>query len=131
MAKKKKTVSAKDALELAKEQYQKADDHSDDPDQVFVWCFYALENAVVAAATHADEEFQRNHWTKAQAARRLSRDQGMTDVSDLLTDLNDARKGTAYGDVEVPDIKPEHVLAEVRRYIEEVQKLLSPPKKGK
>jgi hypothetical protein len=131
MAKKKKTVSAREALGLAKEQYKKANDHSDDPDQVFVWCFYALENAVVAAATHLDEEFQKNHWTKAQAARRLSRDQGMTDVSVLLTDLNDARKGTAYGDVEEPDIKPKDVLVEVGSYIEEVEKLLGPPKKGK
>ncbi len=59
MARKKKTVSAKGALGLAKEQYRKASDHSDDPDQVFVWCFYALENAVVASATHLDEEFQK------------------------------------------------------------------------
>lgn len=128
---KKKAVSAREALKRAKLQYQKAQENSDDPDQVFVWCFYALENAVVAAATHADEEFQRNHWTKAEAARRLARDEGMTDVSEMLRDLNDARKGTAYGDIEEPEIEPEDVLTEVGDYIKEVENLLSPPKKGK
>jgi hypothetical protein len=126
---KKKAVTPKAALDRATRQYQKAQDGSADPDQVFVWCFYALENAVVAAATHADEEFQKNHWTKAQAARKLARDHGLTDVSGLLTDLNDARKGTAYGDVEEPEIDPDDVLAEVGNYIEEVEKLLNPPKK--
>ena len=131
MAKKSKVVSAKEALERAKEQYQKAKDHSDDPDQVFVWCFYALENAVVSAATHANEGFQKNHWTKAHAARRLHREEGLTDVSDLLIDLNDARKGTAYGDVAEPEIEPEDVLDQVDSYIQEVEKLLTPPKKSK
>jgi len=128
---KKKAVTPKAALERAKRQYNKAQDRSDDPDQVFVWCFYALENAVVAAAMYADEEFQKNHWTKAHAARRLSREQGLTDVLGLLTDLNDARKGTAYGDVEEPEIEPEDVLTEVGSYIEEVEKLLTRPKKNK
>lgn len=129
MAMKRKAASAREALKRAREQHRKAVDHSDDPDQVFVWCFYALENDVVAAATHSDEEFQRNHWTKANAARRLSRDRGLTNVSDLLSDLNEARKGTAYGDVEAPDIKPEEVLDAVGKYIEEVEKLLGRPKK--
>ena len=108
-----------------------ANPNSDDPDQVFLWCFYALENAVVAAAIHANEEFQRNHWTKAEAARRLARDEGLTDVSDLHRDLNDARKGTTYGDVEEPELAPEDVLTEVGNYIQEVEALLTPPKKGK
>lgn len=128
---KKKAVSAKDALQRAKVQYEKAQENSDDDDQVFIWCFYALENAVVAAATHADEDFRRDHWTKAEAARRLARDSGMTDVSDLLRDLNDARKGTAYGDVEEPEIDPEDVLEQVGDYIGEVEKLLARAKKGK
>jgi hypothetical protein len=127
----KKAVSAKEALERARQQYDKAQEHSDDPDQVFVWCFYALENAVVAAATHANEQFQKNHWTKAEAARRLARDEGLTDVSDMLRDLNDARKGTAYGDIEEPEIEPEEVLTDVGNYIKEVENLLTPPKKGK
>jgi hypothetical protein len=93
-------------------------------------CFYALENAVVAAAIHAGAGFARNHWSKATAARKLSQKYRLTDVSDLLADLNEARKGTAYGDVDEPEIEPAEVLEQVGSYIEEVEGFLQ-PKKGK
>jgi hypothetical protein len=121
---------AKAALARARKHYQRASDDPDDADGVFVWSFYALENAVVAAALHTGAEFVKSHWSKAAAARKLAQRHKLTDVSDLLADLNEARKGTAYGDVDEPEISPEDVLADVGNYIDEVEALLE-PKKGK
>jgi hypothetical protein len=121
---------AKAALDRAKKHYQRALDNADEPDEVFVWSFYALENAVVAAALHTGAEFVKSHWSKAAAARKLSQKHKLSDVSALLADLNEARKGTAYGDVDEPEIAPEDVLADVGNYIGEVEALFQ-PKKGK
>ena len=120
---------AKAALERAKKHYQRASENPDDPDEVFVWSFYALENAVVAAALHMGAEFVKSHWSKATAARKLSQRHKLADVSDLLSDLNEARKGTAYGDVDEPEISPEDVLADVGNYIDEVEALFQSKKR--
>ena len=125
----KNAEAAKAALERAKEHFERASENPEDADEVFVWSFYALENAVVAAALHGGAAFLRNHWSKATAARKLSQKHKLTDVSDLLSDLNEARKGTAYGDVDEPEIEPEDVLEQVGHYIEEVEDFLQPKKK--
>ncbi len=132
MAKKKSDAElAKEALERAKQHYKRASDGSDDPDEVFVWGFYALENAVVAAAKHTGATIISSHWSKAAAARKVAHSHGLTDVSGLLADLNEARKGSAYGDVEEPELSPEDVLSDVGGYLEEVEALIKPkPKKG-
>ena len=119
---------AKAALERAKEHFERASEDPQDADEVFVWSFYALENAVVAAAFNAGEEFAKNHWSKAAAARKLSQKHNLSDVSGLLADLNEARKGTAYGDVDAPEIEPEEVLEQVGNYIEAVEDFLQPKK---
>lgn len=124
MAARKAGQTAAAALERAKKHFERASENPDDPAEVFVWSFYALENAVVAAALHASLQFQKNHWTKAAAARRLSQHHPLADVSDLLSDLNEARKGTAYGDVEEPDIEPADVLQQVGDYLEHVETFL-------
>src|SRR5260370_30487333 len=112
---------AKDALERAKQRCARASANPDAPDEVFVWSFYALENAVVAASIHAGAGFARNHWSKAAAARSLSQKHNLTDVSGLLADLNEARKGTAYGDVDEPELEPADALDQVGSYITEVE----------
>ena len=122
MTAKKATAAA--ALERAKKHFERAAEDPDDADSVFIWSFYALENAVVAAAIHCSAEFQRNHWTKSAAARKVSQQHSLTDVSNLLSDLNEARKGTAYGDVEKPEIEPVEVLEQVGGYLEEVEAFL-------
>jgi hypothetical protein len=38
--------------------------------------------------------------------------------------LNEARKGTAYGDVEEPDLEPTDALQEVGDYLKEVETFL-------
>ena len=124
MTAKKAAAATAAALERAKKHFERASEDPDDADSVFVWSFYALENAVVAAAIHSSAEYQKNHWTKAAAARRLSHSHSLTDVSGLLADLNEARKGTAYGDVEEPDIQPADVLEQVGEYLKEVEAFL-------
>jgi hypothetical protein len=79
---------------------------------------------VEAAALHTGAAYIKNHWSKAKVARKLSQRHSLTDVSDLLADLNEARKGTAYGDVEEPEISPEDALATVGSYVEAVEVLL-------
>ena len=71
--------------------------------------FYCLEAAVVAAANHFNWSIRRRHPDKAQAAQRLSREKSFPDIYDLLRDLNDARKSTAYGDLPFPPLKAEDV----------------------
>jgi HEPN domain len=121
---KKRTPTPAESLARAKRQLKRASENASDPDEVFLWGFYALENAVVAAARHADAEFQKNHWTKAAAARRLEQQHSLPDVSDLLSDLNEARKGTAYGDVEESELDPEEVLLAITEYVDTVEAFL-------
>jgi hypothetical protein len=59
MAKKKVTNAAAEALERAKKHFERASEDPEDADQLFVWSFYALENAVIAAALHAGIDFQK------------------------------------------------------------------------
>lgn len=65
-----------------------------------------------------------NSVPKATAARRLAQQHALTDVSDLLSDLNEARKGTVYGDVEEPELEPEQVLQDITEYVDEVEAFL-------
>jgi len=46
-------------------------------------------------------------------------------VSDLLRDLNDARKAAAYGDMVMPDLDHEDVAAEIERYVQAVEDFLA------
>ena len=62
---KKATGTAAAALERAKKHFERASENLDDADEVFVWSFYALENAVVAAALYTGAAFTKNHWSKA------------------------------------------------------------------
>ena len=95
------SVTAEEQLKLAKKQLLRAQEALDPPkwDDLSLYGFYCLENAVTAAATHAMMTFKKTHAGKAVAARQLTRQHGLPDVEGLLTDLNDARKSEAYGDV--------------------------------
>lgn len=69
-------------------------------------CFYAFENAVVAAAIALGIPWEKNHWRKAELAAKLYKTGNLTtDISERLLDLNGARKDISYGD-------PGPVLAE-------------------
>ena len=86
--------------------------------------FYCLECAVMAAATHVGWTTKRTHPAKAEAAAKLHQEFGLPDVRDLLWTLNSARKATAYGDVELPELDAEEVSIEVEEYVIAVTALL-------
>lgn len=86
--------------------------------------FYSLENAVSAAATHANIGFRRSHSGKADAARELASRHGLPDVSSLLGQLNDARKSVAYGDIVMPHLDAEDVAIQIEEYVDAVEVFL-------
>lgn len=90
-----------------------------------MYAFYALENAVVAAAEHVGIPWEPVHWKKAQLAAELHRDHGLPDVSNLLREPDELRKSEAYGDaVPAASFDAEEIAAEVERYIDAVAELL-------
>lgn len=82
--------------------------------------FYCLENAVSAAATHAEIKFGKTHPSKADAAQELATRHGLPGVSSLLAELNDARKSVAYGDIAMPSLDAEDVAIAIEAYVDAV-----------
>lgn len=75
----------------------------------------------MAAALHHGYSLQRSHWSKADAARDLARNQGLPDISGLMRDLNEIRKSEAYGDVATPvRLDPENIAREIEEYVDMV-----------
>jgi hypothetical protein len=89
-----------------------------------VYGFYCLEAAVEAGALHVGIRTSKKHWEKVDLASDLHRKHGLPDVTDLLRDLNDARKAAAYGDVDRPELDAETLAAEIERYVDAVAALL-------
>jgi hypothetical protein len=120
-------MTARDDLELAKKHLARVLAAWDPPDwaDLSLYGFYCLENAVSAAATHAKIAFARSHPGKAEAARKLASQHGLSEVEGLLRDLNDARKATAYGDVPAPKLDAENVAGELERYVDAVEAFLA------
>ena len=84
-----------------------------DWDDLSLYGFYCLENAVEAAAKHLGIQTSRKHWEKAELAGELHDQHGLPDVEQLLRDLNEARKAAAYGDVEGPDLDAEEIAMQI------------------
>ncbi len=111
-------------LALAREHLERvlaAWDAPTDWTDLYVYGFYCLEAAVEAASIHFGIEISRNHWKKVEAAARLHNDYGLTDIEQLLVDLNTARKAAAYGDIEEPDLDAEEIASRIERYVLEVE----------
>ena len=104
---------------------QRAKDEPTDWYDLTIYGFYCVEAAVMAAASHAGMTVDRTHPAKTQAALRLSADQGLPDVSNLLRILNSARKAAAYGDAHLPKLDARQVTAEIERFVRAVQKMVS------
>lgn len=114
-------------LELARRHLDKvlaAWDAPTDWDDLSLYGFYCLENAVEAAAKHLGIPIPRNHWVKADIAGDLHEQHGLPDVEPLLRDLNEARKAAAYGDVDAPDLDAEEIASEIEHYVDAVASLL-------
>ena len=119
--------TAREKLNLARRHLNRvrlAGSDTQDVDDLSLYGFYCLEAAVEAAALHVGMKTTKRHWEKANVARELHRRYGIPDVSNLLRDLNDARKAVAYGDVEAPDLDGEDVANEIEGYIEAVEELV-------
>ncbi len=118
---------AKKQLKIAKRHLERvlaAYDESVDWDNLSIYGFYCLESAIVAAAIHVGLHIIRSHKGKVQAAIELSNSYGLPDVSDFLWELNSARKASAYGDVDFPDLDPEDVASKIENYVDEASKLI-------
>jgi hypothetical protein len=116
----------REQLELAKKHLARVQAAWVEPDwdDLAVYGFYCLECAVSAAAQHVGVVFSRSHPDKARAADILETDHGLPSVSDLLRDLNDARKAVGYGDADMPELEPEGVAARIEEYVQAVEDLL-------
>jgi hypothetical protein len=106
------------------ERVQAAWDAPTDWSDLSLYGFYCLEAAVMAAVAALDWEIKKTHPAKADAAERLHRDRGLPDSSDLLWQLNSARKGTAYGDVDIPELDAESVAVQLEEYVDAVEGLV-------
>src|SRR5437763_1637728 len=93
---------ARNHLDLAREQWDHACTDSWEPEEpasCVTNVFYAYENLIVAAAEAKDLPWAKNHYKKAELAKRLHRDGTLKrDVSDDLLRFNDLRKDVSYGE---------------------------------
>jgi hypothetical protein len=69
--------------------------------------------------------FARSHRGKVAAAERLTAEFGFPGVSELLVDLNDARKAAAYGDIDGPELDAETVAEAIEEYVKAVEDFIA------
>lgn len=120
-------MTAEEKLELAEEHLIRVQDAWDDPvdwGNLTLYGFYCLEAAVEAAALAIGLSYSKTHVDKSRVSKQLYEDHGFPDVEDLLRDLNDARKATAYGDVAAPELDSEQLAAAIEDYVDRVAALL-------
>ncbi|MEX0784419.1 MAG: hypothetical protein WD557_17405 [Dehalococcoidia bacterium] len=114
-------------LEVARRHLQRvlaAWDEPTDWDDLSLYGFYCLEAAIMAASDFLGWDTKAQHTDKARAARRLHDERGLPDVEDLLGEMNQARKATAYGDMEIPELHAEDVASEIEAFVEAVAHLI-------
>lgn len=88
--------------------------------------FYCLENAVVAVAEHLQIEWKPTHRSRVEIAKELHVKHGLSDVSDLLIDLNSLRFSEAYGEAPpAGDLDPEQVAATIESYVGEIREFIA------
>jgi hypothetical protein len=121
-------ATAPNSLRLARQHFDRAEGAAIEPTDwldLATYGFYALEAAVVAGALHKGYAVKRTHPGKVQAAQWLATEHGLSDVSDLLVDLNTARKSQAYGDIDFPDnLDADDVAQAIGEFLDEIERLL-------
>ncbi len=123
-------TTARDKLTLARSHLENvlaARDEPTDWKDLSVYGFHCVEAAVDAALMHLELPTSRSHWKREGAARGLHDEWGLPDVSELLHDLNDARKSRLYGDIPDPGLDAEHVASRIEEYVSAVEALLTGP----
>ncbi|CAN5561201.1 hypothetical protein BH20ACT23_BH20ACT23_30130 [soil metagenome] len=115
-------------LRLAREQLAKVQVAWLDPvdwSDLTIYGMHACENAVVAAAEALDISVKRTHWDKVDVADRLHNDHKLPDIAALLRELNELRKGFAYGEMTIdPTMSAEDIAGGVEHYLDAVSDLL-------
>lgn len=112
-------TTASDKLKIARKHLDRvlaAWTEPTDWDDLSLYGFYCLE----AAALYFWSRTSKKHWDKVDFASELHRERKLPDVSDLLRDLNNARKAAAYGDVEAPDLDAEDVALQIEQFVNAV-----------
>lgn len=115
-------------LEMAWRHLERVQVAADDPvdwTDLSVYGFYCLEAAVDAAALHFQMKTSQKHFEKVDLADELHQKNGLPDISELLVDLNAARKAETYGDIQRPEFDPQDVATEIERYVEAVAALVA------
>jgi uncharacterized protein (UPF0332 family) len=129
-SKKDRLHKAHERLKTARHQWDRASVASwepVEPAECVTNCFYALENAVIAAALAAGLTGTTRHWEKEELAAQLVRDGKLkTDVSDRLNELNSVRKDVQYGSPResLREMDLEDLVAEVEDFLDEVDELV-------
>ena len=68
---------------------------------------------------------QRNTGRKVDLAKDLHSKRGLPDIGDLLSDLNDAHKAAAYGDMDRPDLDAEDIASQIEAYVDAVAAIVA------
>jgi hypothetical protein len=116
-------MTAQEKVAIARKHLRKVQAAWDVPtdwEDLYLYGFYCLEAAVEAASLSVGIELSTRHWKKVEAAVQLHTEHGLTDIQQLLIDLNVGRKAAAYGDVEEPELEAEDIAVAVESYVEEV-----------
>ncbi len=121
-------TTAPDKLILARSHLENvlaARDEPTDWKDLSVYGFHCLEAAVDAASMHMGLPTSRSHWKREGASKELHDRWTLPDVSELLHDLNDARKSRLYGDIPSPNLDAEVVASQIEEYVTAVEQLLA------
>ncbi|MGH2659012.1 MAG: hypothetical protein ACRDHS_04925 [Actinomycetota bacterium] len=122
-------ISPEERLDLAKRELGKAQVAAIEPVDwldVALYSFYALENAVAAAADNLGVSWKRSHASKVEASELLRDRFSFPDVADLLQDLNELRKSESYGEIRPPHGRTaEDIVTEVEDYVQYVESRLN------
>jgi len=118
-------------LERARRQWDQALTHSwepEEPGECVTKCFYAYENAVVAAATALGAKWTKKHYEKAELAKKLFEENKLkNNVSDRLARLNELRKDVSYDEPgpELAETDLEDLVSDLENFLDEVDELIS------
>ncbi|MDD9985656.1 MAG: hypothetical protein OXQ31_05255 [Spirochaetaceae bacterium] len=116
-------ASPEDKMKLARRHLERVQVAWEDPTDwadLSFYGLYALEAAVDAALLFHKKEIQPAHWYRVEAAKQLSSEHGLDDVSELIGDLNDVRKREAYGDAIATELDAVEVATTIEKYIDSV-----------
>jgi hypothetical protein len=130
-AKAARLAEARKHLGRARKQWDQAVTDSwepQEPGECVTKCFYAYENAVVAAATALGAKWTKKHYEKAELAKKLFQENKLkTDVSDLLGRLNELRKDVSYDEPgpELGETNLEDLVSDLETFLDDVAELIS------